>query len=97
MRAKIFAAVLFNTFIIQINTAYAQPAGTYYGSYYYYYGSPAALCCAWSPTNLGWTYTRNQPPGGGAPYPALRMSDGSLACEHGNYRPFRSGLCHRIW
>jgi hypothetical protein len=97
MRAKIFAAILFSAFISQINTASAQGAGTYYGSYYYYYGSPAALCCAWSAIDLGWTYTRNQPPGDSGPYPATRMSDGTLACEHNNYRPFAGGWCRRIW
>jgi hypothetical protein len=97
MRAKIVAAVLFTGFITQINTASAQAGGTYYGSYYYYYGSPAALCCALSPIDLGWAYTRNQPAGDSAPYPALRMADGTLACEHSNYRPFAGGWCRRIW
>jgi hypothetical protein len=97
MKARFFAVVLFSAFIGQINTASAQGAGTYYGSYYYYYGSPAALCCTWSAINLGWAYTRGQPPGDGAPYPAMQMADGTLACLHSNYRPFSNGLCRRIW
>jgi hypothetical protein len=78
----------------QISGASAQ----YYGppGGYYYYGSPAGVCCAPEPVDLGWAYTRNQPVGGGAPYPALRMPDGTLACEHSNYRPIR-GWCRRIW
>jgi hypothetical protein len=97
MRAKIFGAILFTAFISQIHPASAQAAGTYYGSYYYYYGSPAALCCTFSAVDLGWAYTRNQPPGDAAPYPALRMADGTLACEHSNFRPFAGGWCRRIW
>jgi len=97
MRANIFAVVLFTGVVCHINTASAQAGGTYYGSYYYYYGSPAATCCALSAIDLGWAYTRNQPPGDSAPYPALRMADGTLACEHSNYRPFRGGWCRRIW
>jgi hypothetical protein len=69
---------------------YGPPGG------YYYYGSPAAVCCALVPVDLGWAYTRNQPVGYGEPYPAARMPDGTLACEHSNYRPIR-GSCRRIW
>jgi hypothetical protein len=97
MRAKIFGGVLFAAFISQIHTASAQAGGTYYGSYYYYYGSPAAFCCALAPIDLGWAYTHNQLPGDGPPYPALRMADGTLACEHSNYRPFAGGWCRQIW
>jgi hypothetical protein len=96
MRAKIFTAALCTAVISQINTASAQ----YYGppGGYYYYGSPAGICCALAPRDLGWEYTRIQlPVDYGKPYPALRMADGTLACEHSNYRPFRGGWCRRIW
>jgi hypothetical protein len=81
-------------FIGQTSTASAQ----YYGSPggYYYYGSPAGICCALSPLDLGWAYTRNQPVGNGRPYPAARMADATFACEHSNYRPIR-GWCRRTW
>jgi hypothetical protein len=91
----IFAAVLCTAAAIgQIRTASAQ----YYGppGGYYYYGSPAGICCALSPLDLGWAYTRNQPVGYGRPYPATRMADGTFACEQSNYRPIR-GWCQRIW
>ena len=90
----VFAAVLCTATIIgQIGAASAQ----YYGppGGYYYYGSPAGICCALSPVDLGWAYTRYQPEGYGKPYPATRMPDGTLACEHGNYRPIR-GWCRRV-
>jgi hypothetical protein len=95
MKATIFAAVFCTAVIGQINTASAQ----YYGpaSLYYHYGSPAGACCALVPMDLGWAFTRNQPAGHAAPYPALQMADGTLGCEHANYRPARSGWCRRIW
>ena len=92
----IVAAVLCTAAVIgQIGTASAQ----YYGppGGYYYWGSPAGNCCALTPPDLGWAYTRNQPAGYGGSYPAVRMADGTLACEHSNYRPFRGGWCRRIW
>ena len=88
----IFAAVLCTAIIGQIGAASAQYLGL--SGDYYYYGSPA--CCALSPANLGWAYTRNQPMGYGGPYPATQMADGTLACEHSNFRPIR-GWCRRIW
>ncbi|SHN87815.1 hypothetical protein SAMN05444170_7385 [Bradyrhizobium erythrophlei] len=69
---------------------YGPPGG------YYYYGSGAGICCAVLPVDLGWAYTRNRPVGDGAAYPALQMPDGTLGCEHSNYRPIR-GWCRRIW
>jgi hypothetical protein len=80
--------------ICQISAASAQ----YYGppGGFYYYGSPAGICCALSPPDLGWAYTRNQPVGYSEPYPATRLADGTLACSHYNYRPIR-GWCQRIW
>ena len=63
---------------------------------YYYYGSLAGICCALQPMDLGWAYTRNQPVSDSPPYPAVLMPDGSLGCEHSNYRPIR-GWCRRIW
>ena len=94
----IFAAALCIAAIIgQISTASAQydPQSGYYYYYppggYYYYGSPAGSCCALTPQDLGWNYTRNQPVGYVEPYPAARMPDGSLACEHGR-RPAYSRL-----
>ena len=90
----IVAAVVCTAVIGQINTASAQyyrPLGGYY-----YYGSPAAVCCALEPVDLGWAYTRIQPAGYGGPYPAIRMADGTLACEYSNYRPIR-GRCRPIW
>jgi hypothetical protein len=92
----ILAAVLCTAAMIgQISTASAQyyyypPGG------YYYYGSPAGIYNGQPPQNLGWNYTRNQPVGNGGPYPAVRMPDGTLACEYSNYRPIRS-RCQRIW
>ena len=56
-------------------------------------GSDRALVTA----NSGWAFTRNQPVGDIAPYPALQMPDGTLGCEHSNYRPHRDGWCQRIW
>jgi hypothetical protein len=73
-------------------TAAARDAGGYH-----YYGSPAELCCALTPVDLGWAFTRSQPPGDVPAYPALRMADGALACEHSNFRPMRGGWCRRIW
>ena len=92
----IVAAVLCTAAVIgQIGTASAQ----YYGppGGYYYWGSPAGNCCALTPPDLGWAYTRNQPAGYGESYPAMQMPDGTLACEHSNYRPFRGVWCRRIW
>ena len=80
MKAKIFAAVICTAVISQINPASAQYYGPLGG--YYYYGSPAAVCCALTPVDLGWALTRSQPAGNVAPYPALRMADGTLGCEH---------------
>jgi hypothetical protein len=101
MKATIFAAVLCTAAIGQVNTASAQYYGSasYYGpaSLYYNYGSPAGGCCALVTMDLGWAFTRSQPAGDVAPYPALRMADGTLGCEHSNYRPFRGGWCRRIW
>ena len=91
----IFSAVLCSAVVIgQTSTASAQ----YYGppGGYYYYGSPAGVCCALSPVDLGWAYTRYQPVGYGGPYPAAQMPDGTLACEYSNYRPIH-GRCQRIW
>jgi len=95
MRATIFTAVVCTAVVSQIEPALAQ----YYGppGGYYYYGSPAALHPVPTPVDLGWAYTRNQPPGDVPAYPALRMADGALACEHSNYRPMRGGWCRRIW
>jgi len=89
----IFAAAFSVAVIGHISTASAQYNGPLGG--YYYYGSPAGNCCALSPLNLGWAYTRNQPVGYGASYHAMAMADGTLACEHSNYRPIR-GWCRRI-
>jgi len=91
----ILPAVLCTAAIIgQISTASAQ----YYGppGGYYYYGSPAGICCALQPLDLGCAYTRIQPVGYGGPFPAARLPDGTLGCEHSNYRPIR-GRCWRIW
>ena len=95
MRVTIFTAVLCTEVVSQIDTASAQ----YYGppGGYYYYGSPAALYPVLTPVDLGWFYTRNQPPGYVPAYPAVRMADGALACEHSNYRPIRGSWCRRIW
>ena len=95
MRATFFTAVLCTAVFSQIDTASAQYYGPLGG--YYYYGSPAAVCCALTPVDLGWALTRSQPAGNVAPYPALRMADGTLGCEHYNYRPMRGGWCRRIW
>ena len=100
----VVGAVLCTAAVVgQISTAlaqyYGQPGGYYYyepPGGYYYYGSPAGVCCALSPLDLGWAYTRNQPVGYGEPYRATPMADGTLACEHSNYRPIR-GWCQRIW
>jgi hypothetical protein len=89
--ASIFCAA---AILIQISIASAQYYGPPFG--HYYYGSPASTCCALVPRDLGWDYTRNQPVGDVAPYPALRMPDGTPACEHSNYRAIR-GACRRIW
>lgn len=95
MRAITFAAVLCIAVTSQVTMASAQ----YYGppGGYYYYGSPAGIGGALTPVDLGWAFTRNQPAGDVAPYRALRMADGTLGCEHNNYRPFRGGWCRRIW
>ena len=76
----------------------SKASAEYYGppGGYYYYGSGAGICCAVLPVDLGWAYTRNRPVGDGGAYPALQMPDGTLACEHSNFRPIR-GLCRRIW
>jgi hypothetical protein len=44
--------------------------------------------CSRSPLPAG----GNQPVGYGEPYPAARMADGTLACEHSNYRLFVVGV-----
>jgi hypothetical protein len=95
MRAIFAAIICAGAVISQTGTASAQYIGP--ASFYYSYGGAAGLCCAVLPMNLGWAYTRNQPAGDGGPYPALRMADGTLACEYSNYRPFRGGWCRRIW
>ena len=98
----IVAAVLCTAAVIgQISTASAQyyrpfTSYQYFRPLTYYYGSPAGSCCALTPLNQGWIYTRDQPVGDGQPYAAVPMADGSLACSHSNYRPIR-GLCQRIW
>ena len=70
MKATIFTAVLCTAVISQINTASAQYYGPIGG--YYYYGSPAAVCCALTPVDLGWALTRSHP---------QEMSDLTLPCE----------------
>jgi hypothetical protein len=95
MKFSLLVVLFTATAIGQASKASAE----YYGppGGYYYYGSGAGICCALSPVDLGWAYTRYQPVGDGEqPYPATRMTDGTLACEHRNYRPIR-GLCQRIW
>jgi len=92
----IYAALLGASAIMsQISPASAQ----YYGppGGYYNYGSPAGLCCALQPVNQGWIYTRTQPVGDGTPHPAMRMEDGTPACEFSTYRRMRDGMCRRIW
>jgi hypothetical protein len=89
----IVAAVLCTAAVIgQVSTASAQyyPLGGYYE-----YGSPEGFYNRLRPQDLGWNYTRNQPVGDVKPYPAARMPDGTLACDHSNYRPIR-GWCQRI-
>jgi hypothetical protein len=95
----IVAAICTAAVIGQISTACAQyPAHGYYYYYppgsYYYWGSPSGLYNVLTPQDLGWNYTRNQPVGYSKPYPALRMPDGTLACEHSN-RPIR-GWCQQV-
>ena len=101
MKATIFAAVFCTAVISQISPASAQYYGqtSYYGpaSMHYHYLSPAGACCALVTANSGWAFTRNQPVGDVASYPALPMADGTLGCEHSNYRPTRGGWCRRIW
>ena len=105
MKAKIFTftAVICAAIISQISPASAQYYGygqtSYYGpaSMHYHYLSPAAACCAVVTVDSGWVFTRNQPVGDVAPYPAAQLADGSLGCEHRNYRPHRDGWCQRIW
>ena len=102
----VVGAVLCTAAVIgQISTAsaqhYGQPGGHYYyepPGGYYYYGSPAGIYYAQPQIeqDLGWNYTPNQPVGYGGPYPAARMPDDTLACEHSNYRPIH-GRCQRIW
>ena len=99
----IIAAVLCTAAAIgQIGAASAQycsPGGYYYypnpPGGYYYWGSPSGLYNVLAPQSLGWNYTRNQPLGYGRPYPALQMPDGTLACQHANFRPIR-GWCRRV-
>jgi hypothetical protein len=97
----IFAAGLCIAVIIgQTSTAPAQSytaAGYYYypPGGYYNYGSPAGVYNGQPLQDLGWNYTRNQPVGYVRPYPAARMPDGALACEHSNYRPIR-GWCRPV-
>jgi hypothetical protein len=102
MKTTIFTAVICTAVISQISPASAQYYGqtsSYYGpaSMHYHYLSPAGACCALVTANSGWAFTRNQPVGDVAPYPALQMPDGALGCEHSNYRPHRDGWCQRIW
>jgi hypothetical protein len=98
-----FTAVICTAIFSQISPASAQYYGygqtSYYGpaSMHYHYLSPAGACCALVTVNSGWAFTRNQPVGDVAPYPALQMADGTLGCEHSNYRPRRGGWCQRIW
>jgi hypothetical protein len=88
MKAKIFAAVICSVATCQISPASAQYYGptSYYGpaSLHYHYLSPTGACCALVAVNSGWVFTRNQPVGDVAPYPALRMADGEPGCEHSN-------------
>jgi len=101
MKVIFAAAFCIATIIGQISTASAQydPHSGYYYYYppggYYYYGSPAGIYNGQPLQDLGWNYTRNQPVGYVKPYPAARMPDGTLACEHSNYRPIR-GWCRRV-
>ena len=102
MKATILTAVICTAVISQIGPASAQylgPTSSYYGpaSMRCRCLSPAGACCALVTVNSGWVFTRNQPVGDVAPYPALQMPDGSPACEHSNYRPRRGGFCERIW
>jgi len=95
MKVLLSALLGATAIVAQIGPASAQ----YYGppGGYYYYGSPAGLCCALQPVNLGWVYTRAQPAGHGGSHPAMQMTDGTLACEYSNYRPMRDGWCRRVW
>ena len=97
MKLIVAAALCTAAVIGQISGASAQydphSGYYYYSGDHYYYGSFA--CCAPTPQDLGWNYTRNQPVGNVEPYPAMRMPDGTLACEHSNYRPIR-GWCQRM-
>ena len=100
MKVILAAALCTAAIISSISTASAQystSSGSYYypPDNYYYYGSPAGIFNVPAPESLGWNYTRNQPVGYGESYPALRMPDGTLACEHGNYRPIR-GWCKPV-
>ena len=85
MKATIFAAVFCTAVISQISPASAQYYGqtSYYGpaSMHYHYLSPAGACCALVTVNSGWAFTRNQPVGDVASYPALPMADGTLGCS----------------
>jgi hypothetical protein len=95
MKLSLLAVFCIVAGIGQVSRASAE----YYGppGGYYYYGSGAGICCALSPVDLGWDYTRNQPVGDGVGrYRATPMADGTLACEHRNYRPIR-GWCQRVW
>jgi hypothetical protein len=100
MKLIVAAALCTAAVIGQISTASAQyysPPGAYYypPRNYYYYGSAGDFYYILQPQNLGWNYTRNQPLGYVRPYPAIRMPDDTLACEHSNYRAIR-GSCRRI-
>jgi hypothetical protein len=97
----IVAAVLCIAAVVgQVSSASAQyysPSGYYYYPLggYYNYGAPEGFYDRLRPQSLGWNYARNQPVGYGKSYPAARMPDDTLACEHGNYRPIR-GWCRPI-
>ena len=101
MKATIFTAVICAVVMSQTSPASAQSYGqmSYFGpaSMHYHYFSPAGSCCALVTVDSGWAYTRNQPVGDVAPYPAVQMADGMLGCEHINYRPRHGGWCQRIW
>ncbi|WP_426528042.1 hypothetical protein [Bradyrhizobium sp. McL0615] len=97
MKAIIFTAAICTAVISQMSPASAQTSYNGPASMHYHYLSPAGACCALVTVNSGWVFTRNQPVGDVAPYPALQMPDGTLGCEHSNYRPHRDGWCQRIW
>ena len=101
MKALTLTALICTAVISQISPASAQYNGqtSYFGpaSMHYHYLSPAGSCCALVTVNSGWAYTRTQAVGDVPPYLALQMPDGTLGCEHFNYRPRRGGWCQRIW